>query len=130
MVAGTKFGEEFDGSSAISVDEMIKKMDTAKKMNCVVKGTIDAVCQKQGCWMRLVKEDGTDLFVNWDEKFFIPKNSSGKTAIANGYAFIETTSVAELKDYAEDGGKSKAEVDAIKEPKTELRFKATGVVIE
>jgi hypothetical protein len=42
---------------------------------------------------------------------------------------MKTTSVAELKHYAEDAKKSQAEIDAIKEPQKEVRVTAKGIVI-
>ena len=39
------------------------------------------------------------------------------------------TSVEELKHYAEDAKKSQDEIDAITEPKTEIRFMASGMVV-
>jgi hypothetical protein len=42
---------------------------------------------------------------------------------------MKTTSVAELKHYAEDAKKSKEEIDAIKEPKKEIRVMAKGIVV-
>jgi hypothetical protein len=37
--------------------------------------------------------------------------------------------VEELKHLAEDAGKSKEEIEAITEPKEELKFLATGVLL-
>ena len=51
-------------------------------------------------------------------------------AVIQGKAEIETTSVEELQHYAEDAGKSKEEVEAIKEAKTELVFVAEGVILK
>jgi hypothetical protein len=59
----------------------------------------------------------------------MPKDLSGKQVVVDGYAFIETTSVDILRHYAEDAGKSKAEIEAIKEPLRELSFEAAGVMI-
>jgi hypothetical protein len=47
-----------------------------------------------------------------------------------GKAFKEVTSVDELRHYAEDAGDSKEEIAKITEPKTELKFEATGVVLK
>ena len=64
-----------------------------------------------------------------DYAFFMPKDLSGKKVVIDGYAIVETTPVEVLRHYAEDGGKSKAEIDAITEPKRELAFEAAGVLI-
>ena len=46
-----------------------------------------------------------------------------------GWAFREVTSVDELRHYAEDAGKSQEEIEAIQEPKDELKFLASGVFV-
>jgi hypothetical protein len=60
----------------------------------------------------------------------VPKNSEGKETIVEGIAFVERTSVEDLKHFAEDGGKSKAEIEAITEPKISYSFTATGVLVQ
>ena len=64
-----------------------------------------------------------------DYAFFMPKDLSGKHVVIDGFAFVEVTSVDDLRHYAEDGGKSKEEIAAITEPKREVAFEAAGVVI-
>ncbi len=47
----------------------------------------------------------------------------------NGYAFRDVTPVDELRHYAEDAGKSKEEIAAITQPKEEMKFLASGVIL-
>jgi len=47
-----------------------------------------------------------------------------------GKAYKEETSVEELKHYAEDEGLSQEEIDAITEPVYELKFMASGVILQ
>ena len=47
----------------------------------------------------------------------------------DGFAFKEVTPVDELRHYAEDEGMSKEEIAAITEPKEELKFMASGVLL-
>ena len=70
------------------------------------------------------------MMVNFkDYGFFMPKDIAGKKVVMQGFAYKELTSVDDLKHYAEDAHKSKAEIDAIKEPKSELKFMASGVIV-
>ena len=64
-----------------------------------------------------------------DYGFFLPAAAKGKTVVIDGEVKMKTTSVAELKHYAEDAKKSKAEIDAITKPEKELRVTAKGIVI-
>jgi hypothetical protein len=42
---------------------------------------------------------------------------------------MKTVSVKELRHFAEDAKKSKAEIDAITQPKTEVNILAKGIVV-
>lgn len=52
-----------------------------------------------------------------------------KEIIIDGIAEEKVTSVEMLKHYAEDANKSKAEIDAIKEPKKEIVIIAKGILV-
>ena len=64
-----------------------------------------------------------------DYGFFVPMNAQKRNTIIEGKAFVEETSVAELKHYAEDEGKSEKEIAEITAPKIEYKFLAHGVLI-
>ena len=88
------------------------------------------MCEKKGCWLKLDISDGQTATVKMkDYGFFFPLAAKGKTVVIDGEVKMKTTSVAELKHYAEDAKKSKEEIDAIKEPKTEVRVLAKGIVV-
>jgi hypothetical protein len=81
--------------------------------------------------MELKNGDGSTVRVTFkDYGFFMPKDASGRTAIVDGIAKVEVTSIGDLKEYAKDDGQSQAEIDAIKEPLRELVFEAKGVIIK
>ncbi len=65
-----------------------------------------------------------------DYGFFVPKDIAGKTVVVEGVAQKKTTPVSELRHYAEDAGKSKAEIAQITDPKNELAFVADGVIVK
>jgi hypothetical protein len=64
-----------------------------------------------------------------DYAFFMPKDLAGKHVVVDGYAYVETTTVEELRHYAQDAGKSKEEINAITQPKREVSFEAAGVLV-
>jgi len=124
------YGEAFKPKKYMEFSELAQKMSSADSLNTVVKGKVEGVCQKKGCWMNIVSDDGESMFVKFkDYGFFMPLDLAGKEVVMNGYAFKEVTSVDELKHYAEDEGKTQEEIDAITEPKAELKFMASGVYI-
>ena len=129
---GKHFGTLVTAKKAITYDELMVKMATVDSMPAKVTGTVSSVCQKKGCWMTLVssqpgKPEMRVTFKNY--AFFMPKDLSGKKVVVDGFAIVETTSVADLQHYAQDAGKSKAEIEAITKPKRELAFEAAGVLI-
>ncbi|MBU6340984.1 MAG: DUF4920 domain-containing protein [Bacteroidetes bacterium] len=124
------FGAPFQADHTITYEELTLKMQGVDSLPAQVSGTVKAVCQKKGCWMTLTAEGKPDMRVTFkDYAFFMPKDLSGHQVIVDGYAYIETTPVNILKHYAEDAGKTKEEIDAIKEPLRELSFEAAGVKI-
>ncbi|MGZ5136007.1 MAG: DUF4920 domain-containing protein, partial [Flavitalea sp.] len=88
------------------------------------------VCQEKGCWMKLERDNGEKLMVKFkDYGYFMPKNIVGKDVILDGEATIKEVSVKQQRHYAEDAGKSKEEIEKIKDPKKELQFVAKGVLV-
>ena len=129
--AVSSFGEKITPDGAVPVAELIAKMNGQDSMEIKLEGTVDKVCQKKGCWMDIKLSEDQKMKVRFkDYGFFVPKDCGGKTAIMQGKAYLDTLSVKELRHYAEDGGKTEAEIAAITEPKVEYTFMASGVLIK
>ncbi|MGL6039363.1 MAG: DUF4920 domain-containing protein [Soonwooa sp.] len=131
---GEFYGKDVPAATAkkaLSVTSLNKKLTKeAKVENVVVKGTVTEVCPKKGCWVKLKSDDGKDFFVKMkDYGFFVPMALVGKNVVLEGNAESKTTSVNELKHYAEDAKKPQSEIDAIKDPKTETRFLASAIKV-
>jgi len=129
---GKAYGKEFKQANAIAATALSDHMGKKDKVeDVVVSGEISQVCQAEGCWMKMKAATGEDIFVKFkDHAFVIPKDLSGHKALVHGTAIRKTVSVADQKHFAEDAGKSAEEIAKIREPKTELRIEATGVVID
>ncbi len=128
------FGEKFTLNNVMTSKQMLKKYKTLKKGDSIVVkfiSNIKEVCKKKGCWMQMDLTEGNQSFVKFkDYGFFVPLNADNSEAIINGVAFVDVVSVAELKHYAKDGGKSQAEINKITKPEVTYSFKATGVYIK
>lgn len=125
------FGDKITEDSAVAMADLAALMGDKKELNVKLTGEVGAVCQKKGCWMEINNPNGEAMRVTFkDYGFFMPKDCAGKTAVFQGVAKVEETSIADLKEYAKDDGASKAEIDAIKEPKKELVFEASGVILK
>ncbi|HMQ48997.1 MAG TPA: DUF4920 domain-containing protein [Saprospiraceae bacterium] len=130
-IAGT-FGETITPDNAIAYDQLLKEFGTQDSVATKVVGQVTEVCQVKGCWMNILNAngEGEPMMVRFkDYGFFMPKDIAGKKVIIEGYAFREVTPVDELRHYAEDAGKSADEIAAITEPKEELKFLASGVLL-
>jgi hypothetical protein len=130
--AQSKHGADFDPQGAISTQTLQTQMDEKNApFQAKVTGQVASVCQMSGCWMTLKLTDGQTMRVTFkDYGFFVPKNISGKTVVIEGQALVKETSVKTLQHYAEDAGKSKAEIAKITQPEKALNFVATGVVVQ
>ena len=96
-----------------------------------LEGQILSTCPMKGCWMKMSVERDTILVRFKDYGFFVPKSGAeGKSAIVNGKLSVDTLSVAQLRHYAEDAGKSKYEVSKIVKSEITISFLADGVVID
>ncbi|WP_396149651.1 DUF4920 domain-containing protein [Flavobacterium sp.] len=127
------FGEKITEESAVSKEVLLEKYKTLKKGDTLavkVASKINEICQNKGCWMTLDLGNEETAFVKFkDYGFFVPMNAQKRETIIEGKAFVEETSVAELKHYAEDEGKTPEEIAKIIAPKTEYKFLAHGVLI-
>ncbi len=128
------FGAKISKDGAISKEQMTTKYGKLKAgdtINVKFRSKITDVCSKKGCWMNLQLAKGESAFVKFkDYAFFMPLNSAGSEVIINGKAFVSVESVAELRHYAKDAGKSKAEIEKITKPKRSYSFMADGVLIK
>jgi hypothetical protein len=126
------FGETITAEDAMSYAELYQKMGEADSIPAKVTATVEAVCQVKGCWMDIAAESetGEPMRVRFkDYGFFVPKDIGGRKVVMEGYAYREVTSVDELRHYAEDEGLPQEEIDKITEPREELKFLASGVLL-
>jgi hypothetical protein len=98
-----------------------------------VKGKITEVCGMMGCWMDLTNDEGQKLRIKVnDGEIEFPKDSSGKTAIAEGRLDkIELTkeqATARAEEEAKDKGKT-FDPASVKGPTTIYQIQGTGAVI-
>ncbi|WP_200976722.1 DUF4920 domain-containing protein [Echinicola sp. 20G] len=128
-VAGD-YGSELGEGEVTPLSTMISSLEQNETFNGKIEGTIEEVCVKKGCWLTMALPNGEKMRVTFkDYAFFVPTNSQGYPVVLEGEAIRTVTDVKTLRHYAEDGGASKEEIEAIKSPKEEYTFEAIGVVI-
>ncbi|WP_298999380.1 DUF4920 domain-containing protein [uncultured Tenacibaculum sp.] len=128
------FGEKITDAEAISAAEMrakFKNLKAGDTLNVKFTSTINEVCKKKGCWMKLDLGEEQESMVRFkDYGFFMPLNADAKEVVVNGKAYVTEISVDELQHYAKDAGKSEEEIAQITEPKYTYAFEADGVLMK
>jgi Domain of unknown function (DUF4920) len=128
---GEWYGEKVSADGALNINDVVAKLNGGSEFeNVKIKAKIVEVCPKKGCWLKLELADGSTAMVKMkDYGFFLPVAAKGKMVVIEGEVKLKTTSIAELKHYAEDAKKSKEEIDAITEPQKEVKVMAKGIVV-
>jgi len=130
------YGETFDVKDPLTAVELGKVYDNMKNgdviENVQFKSTIESVCKKKGCWMKVDLGKGEEQsFVRFkDYGFFMPLDGEKSDIIVHGKAFVSEISVDKLRHYAEDAGQSKEEIAKITKPQLQFNFEADGVFLK
>ncbi len=128
------FGDKITDEHAVSKELMAEKFKKLKKgdtINVKFTSSINEVCKKKGCWMKLDLGNNEETMVKFKGyDFFMPLDSDTKEVIVEGKAFVTETAVDELRHYAKDAGESEEEIVKITEPKFTYAFEAEGVLMK
>jgi len=126
---GMNFGAKTTAAGAVAANELTNVLADKTSAEVKVKGKVVEVCKAEGCWLRMETASGPMMVKMKDHAFMVPVSMNGKTVVVDGTAELKETSVETLKHYAEDAGKSKEEIAAIKEPKKEIVLQARGILV-
>lgn len=125
-----EYGEvKVNSEGYLTISELTSRMEKNKDpLVCTLKAPLSAVCQNAGCWIQVVKPDGTPLTIKFKNHFTIPIDTPiGTEAYIHGFAYWDTVSVKTLRHYAEDAGKSMDEINKIVNPEYSLNFESDGI---
>ncbi|MEN9977473.1 MAG: hypothetical protein RLZZ569_98 [Bacteroidota bacterium] len=123
---------EVDDSKAISTQEMLRQFKAENgDQEFTFEGKITEVCSNAGCWVSIDRGNGETFMVRFKDHFTIPLNTKiGSTAYLHGLAYMDTVQVEDLKHFAQDAGKSEAEIKKITKPEYSLNFEADGILFK
>ncbi|MGZ5441697.1 MAG: DUF4920 domain-containing protein [Thermoanaerobaculia bacterium] len=135
LVATTLFaGETISRGAAIAKDAKSVPLATVlaspaeyTKTPVVVEGVVTNACERKGCWMQLQPAPDADQSVRVtfkDYGFFVPLDSKGMKARAEGVTTVKKLSKAEADHLEEEGAKLKRNEDG---SAVEVSFVANGV---
>ncbi|WP_224998432.1 DUF4920 domain-containing protein [Cesiribacter sp. SM1] len=124
------YGREISAEEAKPASQVPVLLQQQDSLYLTLSGTALSSCTKKGCWMTVDLETGESMRVTFkDYGFFVPKDLKGEQVVMEGVLKREVSSVEEQRHYAEDAGKSAAEIAAIQQPDTAYTFEAVGVRI-
>jgi hypothetical protein len=131
--ADLKLGKPLDAHPPIALATLLAHSDDYVGKTVQVKGKIAAVCQEMGCWIDLVNDSGQKLRIKVnDGEIEFPKDSAGKTAIAEGkftkVVLTRDEAIEQAKEAASESGK-KFDASSIKSGATYYQIQGTGAVI-
>lgn len=107
------FGDSVQSTSQpLQLAVAVKSPDAKKIVR--IEAKVVEVCQRKGCWMVLTDGSTTMRVMFKDYAFFMPKDITGKTVIAEGIVEEEVLTEENARHYAEDAGKSQSEIEKIK----------------
>jgi hypothetical protein len=125
------YGDSIDLENSVDVATLPALLAGYDSIACNLRGQISEVCQTKGCWMSMPIGDNDDLFIKFkDYAFFVPMNASGREAVVQGFAYVDTVSVSELQHIAQDAGKEQDEIESIDQPEVRYTFMADAVRIK
>jgi len=107
--------------------DVLASPDKYSKDAVLVEGVIENVCEMKGCWMQIAPEAGkAGIRVTFkDYGFFVPTDSKGMKARAEGVTQVKTLSNKQADHLErEDGATLKRNPDGTA---TEVAFVASGV---
>jgi hypothetical protein len=114
---------------SVTVSDAIEKTELHAKP-ILVRGTINDVCQRKGCWL-MVTDGVEEMRVTFkDYAFFVPTDSDGRNVMIEGVVTEEEISEGAAKHYASESMTAdSASVNAIKGPQKIVTMEATAVAI-
>jgi hypothetical protein len=131
--ADLKLGTPLAAGTPIALATLLSHSEAYAGKTVQVKGKIAAVCQEMGCWMDLVNDAGQKIRIKVnDGEIEFPKDSAGKTAIAEGkftkVVLTRDEAVEQAKESAKESGK-KFDPASIKSGASYYQIQGTGAVI-
>ncbi|CAN5701976.1 hypothetical protein BH24ACI2_BH24ACI2_04310 [soil metagenome] len=123
-----KRGAPISNAKKVSLARVLKEPNKYVGKNILVEGVIVRSCKIEGCWMELTpSKDAQSVRVKFkDHAFFIPLDSAGMNAKAEGVFSIKTLSKKEVDHLMNEDGAKFADINK-DGTVTEISFEATGV---
>ena len=126
---GKVFGIPTNATGAILASNLVSMSDKQSQSITKITGKVIEVCKAEGCWIKMETSSKPIMIKMKNHSFMVPLGLNNKNIVAQGVITIKETTVEMQKHYAQDAGKSKAEIVAIKFPVKELTMEASGILV-
>lgn len=115
-------------AKTVSLSKAMKNPAKYADKNVIVEGVIVRSCKMEGCWMELAPDkDSASIHIDMkNHAFFIPLNSAGYKARAEGRLVVKNLSKAQVDHMINDDG-AKFDKRNADGSVTQVSFEATGV---
>ena len=112
--------------AAVSIETVLETPEDYAKEPVVVDGLVAMACTRKGCWMELVPSAGkAGMRITFkDYAFFVPLDSKGMLARAEGVTKVRVLSKKEADHLVEEGANLTRSADGTAR---EVSFLANGV---
>lgn len=123
-----KRGAPLGDSKKVSLAKVMKDPNKYAGKSVRVEGVIVRSCKMEGCWLELApKQNAKSVRVTMkDHAFFVPLESAGAMAKAEGTFKVKTLSKAEVDHLVKDDGAKFDNINA-DGTVTEISFEASGI---
>jgi hypothetical protein len=121
------FGAPFALAQTQSLASVLEGYASIGETPVQVRGEVDAVCQKKGCWMVIKDGDATARVLMKDHGFAVPFDGKGKKAVVEGTIRAKQLSEAQVKHIEEDAGRDPS---AVSGTRNEYILTASGIRLE
>lgn len=114
-------------AKAVPLATVLESPDEYTKAAVVVEGVVTTACERKGCWMQMAAgtEGAQAVRVTFkDYAFFVPLDSKGAHARAEGVVSVKKLSKRDADHLEEEGAKLKRNADGTA---NEVSFVASGV---
>mgnify|MGYP006160060619 CR=1 FL=1 len=99
--AAANFGAVVDKTKLVEVADILAKPQSYLQQQVTVKGTVEAVCQKKGCWMQFATaaDQPTFRLKVKDGDIVFPVSAKGKTAyhFLNAWQYFTIKAIQHIK---------------------------------
>ena len=123
-------GDALPKADPMTVSAVMNDAATLNGKSVTVKGTVEQVCAKKGCWWMMAGEKpGEQIRITAKGYgFFVPRDAKGKAAVASGVLQSKQMSEEEARHMLEDAKEAGEPVDENAPlPTHELRLEAAAL---